>query len=166
VPVNFSVTSKKAFLYALKFSEQFSCEITLLIVVQPMSPLVGAPLAIEAFSDAEDEFSEAERSLAMLAAESHANGANSVNSSVRIGQAPNEITKAAKDLEAGGPREGARVHLANSERFGENEVETKFYNRNRTTSHPRGAASFSGRDGSHAARPAYRLRNRCSLVGG
>lgn len=67
---------------------------------------------------------------------------------------------------AGGPREGARVHLANSERFGENEVETKFYNRNRTTSHPRGAASFSGRDGSHAARPAYRLRNRCSLVGG
>ena len=67
---------------------------------------------------------------------------------------------------SGGPREGARVHFANSERFGENEVETKFYNRNRTTSHPRGAASFSGRDGSHAARLAYRLRNRCSLVGG
>lgn len=99
VPVDFSETSKKAFLYALKFAEQFSCEITLLIVVQPMSPMVGAPLAVEAFSDAEDEFSEAERSLAMLAAESHANGANSVNSSVRIGHAPNEITKAGKDLD-------------------------------------------------------------------
>ncbi len=99
VPVDFSETSKKAFLYALKFAEQFSCEITLLIVVQPMSPMVGAPLAVEAFSDAEDEFSEAERSLAMLAAESHANGANSVNSSVRIRHAPNEITKAAKDLD-------------------------------------------------------------------
>ena len=99
VPVDFSETWKKAFLYALKFAEQFSCEITLLIVVQPMSPMVGAPLVVEAFSDAEDEFSEAERSLAMLAAESHANGANSVNSSVRIGHASNEITKAAKDLD-------------------------------------------------------------------
>jgi len=58
VPVDFSETSKKAFLYALKFAEQFSCEITLLILVQPMSPMVGAPLAVEAFSDAEDEFSE------------------------------------------------------------------------------------------------------------
>jgi len=92
VPVDFSETSKKAFLYALKFAEQFSCEITLLIVVQPMSPMVGAPLAVEAFS-------EAERNLAVLAAESHANGANSVNSSVSIGHAPNEITKAAKDLD-------------------------------------------------------------------
>jgi len=92
VPVDFSETSKKAFLYALKFAEQFSCEITLLIVVQPMSPMVGAPLAVEAFS-------EAERNLAVLAAESHANGANSVNSSVGIGHAPNEITKAAKDLD-------------------------------------------------------------------
>src|SRR6266542_4438277 len=92
VPVDFSETSKKAFLYALKFAEQFSCEITLLIVVQPMSPMVGAPLAVEAFS-------EAERSLVLLAADSHANGANSVNSSVRIGHAPNEITKAAKDLD-------------------------------------------------------------------
>lgn len=69
MPVDFSETSKKAFLYALKFAQQFSREITLLNVVQPMSPMVGAPLAVEAFSDAEDEFSEAERSLAMLAAE-------------------------------------------------------------------------------------------------
>jgi nucleotide-binding universal stress UspA family protein len=53
VPVDFSVMSKKAFLYALKFAEQFSCEITLLIVVQPMSPMVGAPLAVEAFSETE-----------------------------------------------------------------------------------------------------------------
>jgi nucleotide-binding universal stress UspA family protein len=30
VPVDFSETSKKAFLYALKFAEQFNCEITLL----------------------------------------------------------------------------------------------------------------------------------------
>jgi universal stress protein A len=99
VPVDFSETSKKAFQYALKFAEQFACEITLLHVVQPMTPMVGAPLAVEPFFGVEDEFSVAEKNLALLAAESHANGANFVNSSVRIGHAPNEITKAAKDLD-------------------------------------------------------------------
>jgi universal stress protein A len=99
VPVDFSETSKKAFQYALKFAEQFDCEITLLHVVQPISPIVGAPLAVEVYSDAEDEFSEAEKNLAVLVAESHSNGANSVNSSVRIGHPPNEITKAAKDMD-------------------------------------------------------------------
>jgi len=99
VPVDFSETSKKAFQYALKFAEQFDCEITLLNVVEPVGPMVGAPLAVESFSMAKDEFSVAERNLAALAAESHTNGANSVNWSVRIGHAPNEITKAAKDLD-------------------------------------------------------------------
>jgi universal stress protein A len=99
VPVDFSETSKKAFQYALKFAEQFDCEITLLNVVEPISPMVGAPLAVESFSVAKDEFSVAERNLAALAAESHTNGANAVNWSVRIGHAPNEITKAAKDLD-------------------------------------------------------------------
>ena len=99
VPTDFSDTSKKAFQYALKFAEQFACEITLLHVVQPASPMVGAPLAVEVYPETEDEFSEAEKNLAVLAAESHVNGANAVNSSVRIGHAPNEITKAAKDLD-------------------------------------------------------------------
>jgi universal stress protein A len=99
VPVDFSETSTKAFQYALKFAEQFDCEITLLHVVQPISPIIGAPLAVEVFPDAEDESSEAEKNLAVLVAESHGDGANSVNSSVRIGHPPNEITKAAKDMD-------------------------------------------------------------------
>ena len=99
MPVDFSDTSKKAFQYALKFAEQFNCEITLLHVVQPVSPMVGAPLAIAPLMNTEDQFSVAEKNLALLAAESHANGANSVNSNVRVGHAPNEITKAAKDLD-------------------------------------------------------------------
>ena len=99
VPVDFSETSKKAFQYALKFAEQFDCEITLLNVVEPVTPMVGAPLAVGSSMGAQDEFSVAERNLALLVAESHANGASSVNSSVRIGHAPNEITKAAKDLD-------------------------------------------------------------------
>ena len=41
----------------------------------------------------------AEKDLAVLAAESHTNGAHSVRSFVRVGHAPNEITKTAKDLD-------------------------------------------------------------------
>jgi nucleotide-binding universal stress UspA family protein len=98
VPTDFSETSKKAVQYALRFAEQFGCEIALLYVVEPATPMIGAPLAVEPFTD-KDEFSMAEKDLAVLAAESHTNGAHSVNSFVRIGHAPNEITKAAKDLD-------------------------------------------------------------------
>ena len=97
VPTDFSETSKKAVQYALRFAEQFVCEIALLYVVEPATP-IGAPLAVEVFTD-EDEFSMAEKDLAALAAESHTNGAHSVSSFVRVGHAPNEITKAAKDLD-------------------------------------------------------------------
>ena len=98
VPIDFSETSKKAVQYALRFAEQFGCEIALLNVVEPATPMIGAPLAVEVFTD-EDEFSIAERDLAALAAESHTYGAHSVSSFVRVGHAPNEITKAAKDLD-------------------------------------------------------------------
>jgi universal stress protein A len=97
VPTDFSETSKKAVQYALRFAEQFVCEIALLYVVEPATP-IGAPLAFEVFTD-EDEFSMAEKDLAALAAESQTNGAHSVSSFVRVGHAPNEITKAAKDLD-------------------------------------------------------------------
>jgi nucleotide-binding universal stress UspA family protein len=53
---------------------------------------------VETFTD-KDEFSIAERDLAVLAAEAHTNGAQSVHSFVRMGHAPNEITKAARDLD-------------------------------------------------------------------
>ena len=99
VPTDFSETSKKAVQYALRFAEQFGCEIALLYVVEPTTPIAEAPLGFEVFTD-KDEFSMAEKDLAVLAAESHTNGAHSVGSFVRIGHAPNEITKAAKDLDA------------------------------------------------------------------
>jgi universal stress protein A len=98
VPTDFSETSKKAVQYALRFAEQFGCEISLLYVVEPATPLVGAPLAVEVFTD-EDELSMAEKDLAALAAELHTEAVPLANSSVRIGHAPNEITKAAKDLD-------------------------------------------------------------------
>ena len=98
VPTDFSETSKKAVQYALRFAEQFGCEIALLYVVEPTTPMIGAPLAFEPFTE-KDEFSMAEKELAVLAAESHTNGARSVSSFVRVGHAPNEITKAARDLD-------------------------------------------------------------------
>jgi universal stress protein A len=99
VPTDFSETSKKAVQYALRFAEQFGCEIALLYVVEPTTPIVEGPLGFEGFTD-KDEFSMAEKDLSALAAEAHTNGAHSVRSFVRIGHAPNEITKAAKDLDA------------------------------------------------------------------
>ena len=98
VPTDFSETSKKAVQYALRFAEQFGCEIALLYVVEPATPMIGAPLGVEPFTE-KDEFSMAEKDLAVLAAESHTTGAHSVSSLVRVGHAPNEITKAAKDLD-------------------------------------------------------------------
>jgi nucleotide-binding universal stress UspA family protein len=99
VPTDFSETSKKAVQYALRFAEQFSCEIALLYVVEPATPMIGGPLAVEVFTNDEDEFSMAEKDLAALAAESQSDGAHSITSFVRVGHAPNEITKAAKDLD-------------------------------------------------------------------
>jgi universal stress protein A len=98
VPTDFSETSKKAVQYALRFAEQFGCEIALLYVVEPATPMIGAPLGIEPFTD-KDEFSMAEKDLAALALESHTDGAHSLTSLVRVGHAPNEITKVAKDLD-------------------------------------------------------------------
>lgn len=98
VPTDFSETSKKAVQYALRFAEQFACEIALLYVVEPATPMIGAPLGVEPFTE-KDEFSMAEKDLAVLAAESRTDGAHSVSSLVRVGHAPNEINKAAKDLD-------------------------------------------------------------------
>ena len=98
VPVDFSATSKKAFRYALRFAEQFGCEVVLLHVVEPESVIAGTPLASEVFAQPEDDTIAAKAELAALAASSR-NRPNFVTSAVRTGHAPNEINKAAKDLD-------------------------------------------------------------------
>jgi universal stress protein A len=99
VPIDFSETSRKAFQYALRFAEQFGSEIFLLHVLEPASPVVGAPLALEVFPDDRDPFSTVEKRLETFCTQPRSNGANSINSTIRTGHAPNEITKAAKDLD-------------------------------------------------------------------
>jgi universal stress protein A len=99
VPIDFSEMSKKAFQYALRFAEQFDCEITLIHVVERISPMVGGPLAFETFPQPQDDSIAAKKELAALAARSRSNGTNSITSTIRTGHPPNEITKAAKDLD-------------------------------------------------------------------
>ena len=98
VPIDFSLMSKKAFQYALRFAEQFGCEIVLLHVVEPVSAIAGTPLAVDIFAQPEQDTIAAEAELASLAASSR-NSPNSFTSAVRTGHAPNEIAKAAKDMD-------------------------------------------------------------------
>jgi universal stress protein A len=98
VPIDFSTMSKQAFQYALRFAEQFRCEIILLHVVEPETLIAGTPLAVDVFAQLDEDTTAAEADLAALAASSR-NRPNSVTSAVRNGHAPNEITKAAKDLD-------------------------------------------------------------------
>jgi nucleotide-binding universal stress UspA family protein len=98
VPIDFSDMSKIAFQYALRFAEQFRCKIVLLHVVEPETAIAGTPLAVDIFVQLEEDTTAAEAELASLAASSR-NRQNSFTSAVRTGHAPNEITKAAKDLD-------------------------------------------------------------------
>jgi nucleotide-binding universal stress UspA family protein len=98
VPIDFSDMSKHAFQYASRFAEQFRCKIVLLHVVEPETVIAGTSLAVDVFAQLEDDTIAAEAELAALAASSR-DRLNSVASVVRTGHAPNEITKAAKDLD-------------------------------------------------------------------
>jgi|SRR5437773_1458090 len=98
VPIDFSAMSKKAFHYALRLAEQFGCEIVLLHVVEPESAIAGTRLAVDVFAQLEEDSTAAEADLAALTISS-GNGPDSITSAVRTGHAPNEITKAAKDLD-------------------------------------------------------------------
>jgi nucleotide-binding universal stress UspA family protein len=98
VPIDFSAMSKQAFQYALRFAKQFGCEIVLLHVVEPESVIAGTPVATEVFAQPEEDTIAAEAELAALAASSR-NRPNFATLAVRTGHAPNEINKAAKDLD-------------------------------------------------------------------
>jgi universal stress protein A len=98
VPIDFSPMSKKAFQYALRFAEQFGCQIVLLHVIEPVEAIAGTPLAVDIFAQPEEDTAAAEAELAFLTANSRNRG-NSFTSAVRIGHTPNEITKAAKEMD-------------------------------------------------------------------
>ena len=62
VPIDFSLMSKKAFHYALRFAEQFGCEIVLLHVVEPETVIAGTSLAVKVFAHGAAQFLERPRS--------------------------------------------------------------------------------------------------------
>ena len=98
VPVDFSDTSQQAFQYALRFAEQFGCEIVLLHGVEPESVIAGAPAATDVFAQPEEDTIAAKAELEALVASSR-NRPSSIRLKVRTGHAPNEINKVAKDLD-------------------------------------------------------------------
>jgi len=97
VPVDFSPMSKKAFDYALRFAERFCCEIVLLHVIEPIEAIAGTPLAVDIFAQPKEDLTAAKAQLASLATSSR-HRRTSFKSVVRTGHAPNEITKAAREL--------------------------------------------------------------------
>jgi universal stress protein A len=98
VPTDFSETSKKAVQYAARFAERFGCQIVLLHVVEPITAIAGTPLTVDIFAQPEEDTTAAKAELACLGA-SLGSHPNSFMSVVRTGHAPNEITKAAKELD-------------------------------------------------------------------
>jgi nucleotide-binding universal stress UspA family protein len=82
----------------LRFAEQVGCKIVLLRVVEPETVIAGTSVAVDVFAQLEDDMTAAKAGSAALATSSR-DRLNSVTSAVCSGHAPNEITKAAKDLD-------------------------------------------------------------------
>ena len=99
VPIDFSPMSKQALQCAVRFADQFGCKIVLLHVIEPVTAIAGAALAVDIFPDAEEDAIAAEAELSCLVTSSGNRQKNSFTSVVRIGHAPNEINKAAKELD-------------------------------------------------------------------
>jgi universal stress protein A len=98
VPVDFSPLSQKAFRYALRLSQQFKTELTLLHVLEPL-----VPPSFEGFSiglpDSSEEPSEAKKSLKALVDSARGTGVSKVRSTCCRGLASHEIVEAAKEFD-------------------------------------------------------------------
>ena len=99
VPIDFSDPSKKAFQYASRLAEQFDSEIVLLHVMELPPPIAAMRLAYDARRSSVDRLSAAKKKLRALASRIRSRPFSAVNSIIRTGHTPNEISKAAKDLD-------------------------------------------------------------------
>lgn len=96
VPTDFSGYSETAFNYALALAQEFGCEIVLLNVLEPQ-PAIGAARSTRLVPHSEDELSVAERKLRSWAARPDLK--TSISSTTSTGEAANEITATARDLD-------------------------------------------------------------------
>jgi universal stress protein A len=99
VPIDFSPLSKKALQYALRFAEEFRAGITLLHVIEPDVPPAFDGFMIAPSISPNGDGTKCANRLKVLASSMAIRATNYVEPTVRIGHAPNEITKAAKDLD-------------------------------------------------------------------
>ena len=97
-PVDFSPAARNALKYALRFSEEFGAEVTLLFVLEPApsTSFVAIPGAT-AFS--ENEFSRAEKNLRSLIVSAGNGNIKSPHWKVRVGIPSHEIVEAAKEAD-------------------------------------------------------------------
>ena len=87
VPIDFSTPSEKAFIYALRFAQQFGSEIVLIHVLE------------SAANSDSDELASVEQKLQALANSSPRTGNLYINSTVRGGVSTHEIIAAAAELD-------------------------------------------------------------------
>jgi universal stress protein A len=99
VPIDFSGPSKKAFQYALRLAEQFDSEIVLFHVMELPPPIAAMRLAYDARRLSADQLSTAKKNLRALSRSTGCKRFSAVSSMIRTGHAPNEINKAAKELD-------------------------------------------------------------------
>jgi universal stress protein A len=99
VPNDFSDPSKKAFQYARRLAEQFDSEIVLLHVIELPPPIAAIHLAYDARRSYQDQVTSAKKNLRALSSSTRSKRFPVVSSVIRTGHAPNEISKAAKDLD-------------------------------------------------------------------
>jgi universal stress protein A len=98
VPIDFSPLSQKAFHYAVRLSQQFRTELTLLHVLEPVVPATFEGLSID-LPDSSEESSEAKKSLNALVGSARAAGISKVRSTFCRGLASHEIVEAAKEFD-------------------------------------------------------------------
>lgn len=97
VPTDFSPASRKSLSYALRLAEGLNCEITLLHVLEPATPLTSPRVPGAAFS--KEELADAEQGLYGLVNSAKAAGGPGTKSMLRMGVATHEILEAAKKLD-------------------------------------------------------------------
>lgn len=98
VPTDFSPASRNAVAYALRLARKLNCDITLLHVLEPSTPLTTVErLTAAAFS--KKEMANAQGALSGLVHSAIAAGGTNTKSMLRTGIATHEIVEVAKQLD-------------------------------------------------------------------
>ena len=100
VPTDFSPPAQNAYRYALRFGRQFGAEVTLLHVMEkapPIGGMVDVPMQIDYL---DERIETAEKNLSALRAPSESGKLPRIGTTVREGNAAEQIKDAARELQS------------------------------------------------------------------